>query len=106
MMNMTKLIPVMVYADIRRAHDFLVEVFGFDAGGVQCDGTGRPVHGEVTAGDTTIWLHAISPDHRMDKSDRHFGARTSCYARTGPWKCSTWRRRSKPISVGSDANIL
>jgi len=65
-MNVTKLIPVIVYADIRRAHDFLVEVFGFDAGGVACDGAGRPVHGEVTAGDTTIWLHAVSPNHRLD----------------------------------------
>jgi uncharacterized glyoxalase superfamily protein PhnB len=66
MVNEPKVIPLIVYADIARAHDFLVEVFGFAAGGVQYDGTGRAVHGEVRAGDTTIWLHAVSPDHRMD----------------------------------------
>jgi uncharacterized glyoxalase superfamily protein PhnB len=65
-MHVTKLIPVLVYSDIQRAHDFLVEVFGFGAGGVERDGAGRPVHGEVTAGETTIWLHAVSADHRMD----------------------------------------
>ena len=43
-MNITKVIPVMVYADIPRAHDFLIEVFGFEAGGVQRDSTGRAVH--------------------------------------------------------------
>ena len=65
-MKVTSVIPVIVYADISRAHDFLVEVFEFAAGGVQRDSTGRAVHGEVRAGDTTIWLHAISADHRMD----------------------------------------
>ncbi len=65
-MNVTQVIPVVVYADIPRAHDFLVEVFGFESGGVQRDGSGRAVHGEVRAGDTTIWLHAISLQYRMD----------------------------------------
>ena len=69
-MKVTSVIPVIVYADIPRAHDFLVEVFEFDAGGVQRDSTGRAVHGEVRAGDTTIWLHAISADHRMDTRPR------------------------------------
>jgi hypothetical protein len=42
MANVNQVIPVIVYADIPRAHDFLVEVFGFQAGGVQYDGSGRP----------------------------------------------------------------
>ena len=58
-------IPVLVYADIMAAHDFLVEAFGFTPGGVQYDGAGHAVHGEVIAGGTTIWLHAVSPEHRM-----------------------------------------
>ena len=40
MESVVKVIPIVVYADIPRAHDFLVEVFGFDAGGVQYDGRG------------------------------------------------------------------
>ena len=66
MPNVEQVIPVIVYADIPRAHDFLVDVFGFEAGGVHYDGAGKAVHGEVRAGNTTIWLHALSPAHRMD----------------------------------------
>jgi MerR family transcriptional regulator, thiopeptide resistance regulator len=58
-------IPVIVCEDIRSTHDFLVEAFSFDAGGVQVDGEGRPVHGEVRAGNSAIWLHAESADHEM-----------------------------------------
>lgn len=72
-----QVIPVIVYQDIPRGHDYLVEVFGFESGGVQYDGDGNAVHGEVRVGDTTIWLHAVSPDHRMDtalgKSANHGG---------------------------------
>ena len=46
-------------------HDFLVDVFGFGPGGVQRDGQGLVVHGEVTAGDVVIWLHRVSPEHEM-----------------------------------------
>ena len=58
-------LPLLVYADIEAAHDFLVDVFGFEAGGVQRDGEGLVVHGEVTAGDVVLWLHRVSPEHEM-----------------------------------------
>ena len=58
-------IPLLVYDDIEAAHDFLVDVFGFGPGGVQRDGQGLVVHGEVAAGDVVIWLHRVSPEHEM-----------------------------------------
>jgi uncharacterized glyoxalase superfamily protein PhnB len=58
-------IPLLVYDDIEAAHDFLVHVFGFGPGGVQRDGQGLVVHGEVTAGAVVIWLHRVSPEHEM-----------------------------------------
>ena len=60
-----RVIPLLVCEDIETAHDFLVEVFGFRAGGVERDGEGEVVHGEVTAGDVAVWLHRISPEHEM-----------------------------------------
>jgi uncharacterized glyoxalase superfamily protein PhnB len=27
---------------------------------------GQPVHGEVRAGDTAIWLHRVTGEHRLD----------------------------------------
>jgi uncharacterized glyoxalase superfamily protein PhnB len=60
MPNQARLIPVLAYQDIPAAHDFLVNAFGFDGGGVSSDDEGRPIHGEVSAGDATIWLHRVT----------------------------------------------
>ena len=60
-----KLIPVLVYRDIQRAHDFLVKAFGFEAGGVQHSPDGAAVHGEVRVGGSPIWLHAVSAEHQV-----------------------------------------
>ena len=57
---LTDIIPVVPYEDIRSAHDFLVRVLGFTAGGVIEDGSGQVVHGEVQMGGRRIWLHAAS----------------------------------------------
>jgi MerR family transcriptional regulator, thiopeptide resistance regulator len=59
------IIPLLVYEDIERAHDFLVDAFGFGAGGVERDGDGQVVHGEVVAGGDAIWLHRITPEHEL-----------------------------------------
>lgn len=58
-------IPVLVYEDIEAAHDFLVEVFGFDSGGLHRLDDGTVVHGEVRLGDEPIWLHTVTPEHEM-----------------------------------------
>jgi uncharacterized glyoxalase superfamily protein PhnB len=65
MTSVTRVIPVVVCEDIAATHDFLVDAFGFESGGVQADGDGRPIHGEVRGGDAVIWLHAVSPDHEL-----------------------------------------
>jgi uncharacterized glyoxalase superfamily protein PhnB len=49
-------IPVLPYADIRTAHDFLVDVLGFASGGL-VEHEGHVVHGEVRAGRHRFWLH-------------------------------------------------
>ena len=65
MSHVERLIPVLSYQDIAAAHDFLVRAFGFASGGVQHDASGQPVHGEVRAGDTSIWLHCVMPEHQL-----------------------------------------
>jgi uncharacterized glyoxalase superfamily protein PhnB len=57
--------PVLVYEDINAAHDFLVDAFGLESGGVTVGADGRPVHGEVRASDASIWLHRVSPEHEL-----------------------------------------
>jgi uncharacterized glyoxalase superfamily protein PhnB len=64
-MTTTSLIPILVYEDIEAAHDYLVASFGFTSGGLHRDGDGAVVHGEVRAGDCAIWLHRVTPEHRM-----------------------------------------
>lgn len=54
------IIPVVPYADIRAAHDFLVEALGFASAGLVEDGDGTVLHGEVLAGGRRIWLHAAA----------------------------------------------
>jgi uncharacterized glyoxalase superfamily protein PhnB len=65
MTDANRLIPLLVCEDIAATHDYLVDVFGFEAGGVQRDGDGQPVHGEVKTRDGVIWLHAVSPAHEL-----------------------------------------
>jgi uncharacterized glyoxalase superfamily protein PhnB len=65
MSSVTRVIALLVCDDIQATHDFLVAAFDFDSGGVQRDGEGQPVHGEVTGGDAVIWLHAVSPEHDL-----------------------------------------
>jgi MerR family transcriptional regulator, thiopeptide resistance regulator len=65
MPTIERVIPLLVYEDIERAHDFLVRAFGFGPGSIERDGEGEVVHGEVTAGGVVIWLHRVSPEHEM-----------------------------------------
>jgi len=63
-------IPILVYADIAAAHDFLVDAFGCTPGGVERDGAGNVVHGEVRIGDSVVWLHRVTHDHGLDAPRR------------------------------------
>ena len=60
-----RVIPILVYADIAAAHDFLVGTFGFSPGGLHRDDDGHVIHGEVSMDGETIWLHQVSPDHGL-----------------------------------------
>ncbi len=66
MPTFTAVIPLLVYRDIRAAHDFLVKAFGFESGGIVRDPEGQVIHGEVRAGQTTIWLHRVTVEHGLD----------------------------------------
>ena len=57
--------PLLVYADLPAAHDFLVNAFGFTPGGVVRDPDGEPAHAEVTIGGMTIWLHRAAAEHQL-----------------------------------------
>lgn len=55
--NIERLIPVLVYEDIEAGHDYLVNVFGFESGGVERTPDGTVVHAEVRTRNGPIWLH-------------------------------------------------
>ena len=65
MATFPRVIPLLVYRDIQAAHDFLVEAFGFEPGGVERTADGQPVHGEVRVGGTAIWLHRVTGEHQL-----------------------------------------
>jgi uncharacterized glyoxalase superfamily protein PhnB len=65
-MTFTRTIPLLTYRDLAAAHDFLVRAFGFEPGGVERAADGTPVHGEVRIGETTIWLHRVTAEHRLE----------------------------------------
>lgn len=66
MPSFERVIPVLTYRDISAAHEFLVHAFGFEGRGVHQDAEGRPVHGEIRAGQATIWLHRVSAEHQLN----------------------------------------
>jgi len=68
MTTLKRIIPLLVYKDIPAAHDFLVKAFDFEAGGVERNAEGQPMHGEVHAGQATIWLHRVTGAHGLDSS--------------------------------------
>jgi uncharacterized glyoxalase superfamily protein PhnB len=61
----TAVVPILVYADIEAAHDFLVGTFGLSSGGLHRLDDGTVVHAEVRNGDAPIWLHRVTPEHEM-----------------------------------------
>ncbi len=69
------IVPILVYADIEAAHDFLVATFGFEAGGVQRTPDGEVVHGEVALDGEVVWLHQVSPTYRL-RGTAELGAAT------------------------------
>jgi uncharacterized glyoxalase superfamily protein PhnB len=64
-MGTQQVIPLRVYEDIEAAQRFLVDVFGFKRGRLDRDPSGRPVHAEVSNGDSMIWIHRVDPEHGL-----------------------------------------
>jgi uncharacterized glyoxalase superfamily protein PhnB len=62
MQDMPDVVPLLVYRDIERAQDFLVDVFGFRRGLLERTADGSVVHGEVHHGAQVIWLHRVWED--------------------------------------------
>jgi uncharacterized glyoxalase superfamily protein PhnB len=62
MSEIQRIIPLLACQDIPGEHDFLVTVLGFQPGHVERDEQGQPLHGEVYAGELTIWLHRVMPE--------------------------------------------
>ncbi|MFD4367162.1 MerR family transcriptional regulator [Rhodococcus sp. NPDC058521] len=54
---------LVVYDDLAPAHAYLTETFGLTAGSLTHDADGRVVHGELYAGDQSIWLHPAGNDY-------------------------------------------
>jgi uncharacterized glyoxalase superfamily protein PhnB len=65
MPTVQRIVPVLTYEDIAAAHEFLTRAFGFTSGAVDRDAAGRAIHGEVRAGDTTVWLHRATAEHQL-----------------------------------------
>ena len=59
MHELPDVVPLLVYGDIERAHEFLVQAFGFAPGRLERDEKGDVRHGEVHAGSQVIWLHRV-----------------------------------------------
>ena len=64
-MDKQRIIPLLAYEDIEAVQGFLVAAFGFTRGILERDPTGRVVHGEVSLGDSTIWLHRATVEHGL-----------------------------------------
>lgn len=64
-MTTQRIVPILVYADITAAQEYLVSTFGFAPGSLHRDQDGRVVHAEVSWGQETIWLHRVAAEHGL-----------------------------------------
>lgn len=60
-----RIIPILVYADVAAAHNFLVYAFGFSPGGLHRDNGGHVIHAEVSLDGEAIWLHRVVEDQGL-----------------------------------------
>ena len=101
MPTIQRLTPVLVYEDLAAAHDFLVEAFGFEPGGVERDASGTAVHAEVTAGGTAIWLHRVSPEHRLASAGALAAATSGLYVHVDDVDAHFRRAQAKGAKITS-----
>lgn len=72
-------ISILVYTDLPKAFDYLVDTFGLGPGELTRDGDGRIVHAELQAGDGVLWLHPESSEYAL-ASPRTLGRATAMVA--------------------------
>jgi MerR family transcriptional regulator, thiopeptide resistance regulator len=72
-------ISILVYADLQKAYEYLIDVFGLASGQLSTDANGRVVHAELIAGDGVVWLHPETTEFRL-ASPRSLGAATATMA--------------------------
>jgi DNA-binding transcriptional MerR regulator/uncharacterized glyoxalase superfamily protein PhnB len=58
---------LLVYDNVAAAHAYLIDTFGLTAGSLERDPEGRVVHGELLAGDQSIWLHPSGNGYRSPR---------------------------------------
>ncbi|MEP6599975.1 MAG: MerR family transcriptional regulator [Actinomycetota bacterium] len=58
---------LLVYDDLTAAHAYLTDTFGLTAGSLELGPDGRAVHGELFAGDQSIWLHPSGEGYRSPR---------------------------------------
>lgn len=58
---------LLVYNDLTAAHAYLTDTFGLAAGGLELGPDGHAVHGELFAGDQSIWLHPAGNEYRSPR---------------------------------------
>ncbi len=102
MSTIERLTPVLVYKDIPAAHDFLVDVFELASGGIARDGEGNAVHAEVRAGDSSLWLHRVAPEHNMLAADTWPGASVGLYVHVDDVDAHYQRVRARGVEIESE----
>ena len=68
-MDLPDVVPLLVYRDIERAHEWLTRAFGFRAGLLERDESGVVMHAEVHQGEQVIWLHRVIEDDHWVSAD-------------------------------------
>ena len=58
---------LLVYDDLAAAHAYLIDTFGLTGGSLDLDPEGRARHGELFAGDQSIWLHPSGDGYRSPR---------------------------------------
>lgn len=58
---------LLVYDDLPAAHAYLIDTFGLTAGALERSPDGHAVHGELFAGDQSIWLHPSGHGYRSPR---------------------------------------
>jgi DNA-binding transcriptional MerR regulator len=58
---------LLVYDDLSAAHAYLIDTFGLTAGSLELSPGGSAVHGELFAGDQSIWLHPAGNGYRSPR---------------------------------------